>query len=108
MTVDQINTENSKLVIVGWFIGLAYYNWFSSDATPLAWWLHAILVIGGLFVSSILIGGGMAILAGAANRAAFGNPEARPNLFKLAGLIAAALAFIAAKYALSVAAMAQS
>jgi hypothetical protein len=104
MTVDQINSENSKLVIVGWFIGLAYYNWFSSDALPLPWWIHAILIIGGMFISSIVIGGSMALLAATANKAAFGNPEARPNLFKLAGLIAAVLAFFVAKYALWLAA----
>jgi hypothetical protein len=100
--IDYINTQNSKLVIGAWFVGLAYYDWFASGPS-LAWWVHLALIVVGMFISSIVIGGGMAILAAALNKSAFGYAEARPNLFKLAGLLATVIAFFAAKYAVMVA-----
>ena len=98
--IDYVNTQNSKLTIAGWFIGLAYYNWFASDGAALPWWIHLILIVGGMFAASIVIGGGMAILTALLSRRIAGATDARPGYFKTAGLISTVLAFFAAKYAL--------
>lgn len=98
--IDYINAQNSKLTIAGWFIGLAYYNWFASDGAALPLWVHLILIVGGMFAASIIVGGGMAYLAALLARIIAGTWNARPVYFMTAGLIATVLAFFAAKYAL--------
>ena len=97
--IDSIGTENSKLVIVGWFIGLAYFNWFSSAPISVQWWAHAILIVGGMFVASIVIGGGIAVLIGVViNKAGWSRRSG--TYLKAGGLISAVLAFFAARYGL--------
>jgi hypothetical protein len=98
--VDWINAHNSRLTIIGWFAGLAYYNWFASNGVTMPWWFHLILIVGGMFAASIVIGGGMASLTALLSRIFAGSTTARPEYFKTAGLIATVLAFFAAKYAL--------
>lgn len=100
MTVDEINTSSSKLVILGWFAGLAYYNWFATAPIPVPIWGHAILIVVGMFAASMIIGGGIAVAIGKILMTSHGNPEALPGLFALGGLIATVIAFFSAKYAL--------
>ncbi|HUZ33694.1 MAG TPA: hypothetical protein VMV19_16560 [Xanthobacteraceae bacterium] len=98
--VDWINGHNSRLTIIGWFAGLAYYNWFASVGPVLPWWVHLILIVGGMFAASIVIGGGMSCLTALLYRIFAGSATARPEYFKVAGLIATVLAFFSAKYVL--------
>jgi len=88
------------MTIAGWFIGLAYYNWFSSDPISVPMWAHAVLIIGGMFAASIVIGAGLALLAALLTKLITGNPEGNPNAFAWAAFIGPVLAFFAAKYAL--------
>jgi hypothetical protein len=83
--IDYINVQNSKLTIAGWFIGLAYYNWFASDGAALPLWVHLILIVGGMFAASIIVGGGMAYLAALLSRIKGGAWAARPDYFITAG-----------------------
>ncbi|HEX8663362.1 MAG TPA: hypothetical protein VF744_04970 [Beijerinckiaceae bacterium] len=100
MTIDRVNTISSKLTILGWFAGLAYYNWFSSAPISVPFWAHLVLIVGGLFASSIVIGGGMALLAAFVTKLATGRADGSPDAFSWAAFISAALAFLAAKYGL--------
>ena len=100
MDIDRVNDLASKQVILGWFAGLAYYNWFTGSPISVPWWAHIILVVGGMFASSIIIGGGMSLLAAGITKLMFGRSDAVPGLFGWAGIIATILAFIASKYAL--------
>lgn len=104
MTIDSINSYAAKWTIAGWFIGLAYYNWFASAPPPVALWVHVILIVGGMFVASIVIGGGLAILVGYLTKLFTGSFEGSPHGFAWASFIAPVLAFFAAKYALQFAA----
>jgi len=100
MDIDRVNELASKQVIFFWFAGLAYYNWFTSNPISVPWWAHIILVVGGMFASSIVIGGGMALIAAWLTKRLFGRSDAVPGLFGWAGIISSILTFIAAKYAL--------
>lgn len=73
MDIERINTYSSKHTIVGWFVGLAYYNWFSSSAEPVSLWGHVALIVIGMFAASIIIGGGVAIVIGLITRIATGS-----------------------------------
>jgi hypothetical protein len=64
------------------------------------WWGHLILVVGGLFASSIIIGGGMSLLAALVTKIATGKADGSPHAFSWAAFISPVLAFFAAKYAL--------
>lgn len=98
--IDTVNTFAAKTTIGGWFVGLAYYNWFASAPPHLAIWIHAILVVGGLFASSILIGGGMALLMGGLTKILTGRVDGSPHAFSWGAFISPVIAFFAAKYVL--------
>jgi hypothetical protein len=98
--IDLVNTYAAKWTIAGWFCGLAYYNWFASNPDHIPWWGHILLVVVGMFASSIIIGGGMSLLSALITRIATGNTEGSPHAFAWAAFISPVLAFFAAKYAL--------
>src|SRR5438067_10931687 len=81
MDIELINTYASKWTVAGWFLGLAYYNWFASSASHLPIWLHAVLVVGGLFAAPILIGGGIALLMAGLTKVLTGRVEGSPHGF---------------------------
>jgi hypothetical protein len=103
--INVINTYAAKHTIVGWFVGLAYYNWFASAPYHAPFWALVVLVVGGMFAAAIIIGGGMALLAALLTRAVTGHAEGSPDFFAWAAFISPVLAFFAAKYALQVAAI---
>ena len=98
--VVRVNACSSQTSIVGWFGGLAYYNWLASDPISVSFWGQVVLIIGGLFASSIIIGGGLAIMAGIVTKAATGRFDGSPHAFAWAAVVSPVLNFIAAKYAL--------
>lgn len=53
-----------------------------------------------MLMASVLIGGGMAIVAAVITKVVTGNAEGSPHGFAWAALVSPILAFIAAKYAL--------
>ncbi|RWN10212.1 MAG: hypothetical protein EOR94_29300 [Mesorhizobium sp.] len=102
LTVEQVNSKASGMVIFGWFVGLAYYNWFSRSPISVPIWAHIVLIVVGMFAVSIIIGGGLALVAAAITKAATGNAEGSPNAFSWAAFIGMILAFFAAGYALQI------
>jgi len=103
LSVEAINTYASKMTIGGWLIGLAYYNWFAPNPEHVSWFGHAALIVGGMFVASIVIGGGMAMLMGLITKLATGDWEGSSHAFAWGAFISPVLAFFAAKYALKLA-----
>jgi len=88
------------MTIAGWFAGLTHYNWFSSTAVHLPLWQHILLVVVGMFAASIVIGGGMALLAGGLTKVITGRSDGSVQAFAWAAFISPVLAFFAAKYVL--------
>ncbi|UDL90191.1 hypothetical protein LGH82_01990 [Mesorhizobium sp. PAMC28654] len=100
MTVDQINGKASGMVIFGWFVGLAYYNWFSRSPISVPIWAHIVLIVVGMFAASIIIGGGLALIAAGITKAVTGSAQGSPHAFSWAAFIGLILAFFPAGYAL--------
>ncbi len=91
ISVEHANTKSSQLTIVGWLAGLAYYVWFGSiEATFLE---HSILLVGGIFVSSIVIGGGVAFFFGILTRIFTGSWGGSPHGYAWGAFIAPVIAF---------------
>lgn len=59
-TVDAINTRASKAIVIGWVAGLAYFVWWGDIAA--SFWANIVLVAVGVFVSSIVLGGAVAMV----------------------------------------------
>ena len=100
MNIERINVQASKMTILGWFSGLAYYNWFASTPITAPIWGHVVLIIGGMFFASIVIGGGLSLMAALITKAATGSTDGSPHAFSWAAFIGMALSFVAAKYGL--------
>lgn len=100
LDIDSVNNKTAKMTIVGWFAGLAYYNWFSSTASALPIWQHALLVVVGMFAASVIIGAGMCLLAGGLTKIVTGRSDGSIHAFAWTAFISPVLAFFAAKYVL--------
>ncbi|MBB3063958.1 hypothetical protein [Limibacillus halophilus] len=100
MDIERINSSSAGLAIIGWFAGLSYYNWLASDPTSMPIWAHAVLVIGGMFFASIVIGGGLALLAAGLTRALTGKMDGSSDVFSSMAFVSPVVAFFAAKYGL--------
>jgi len=105
MSIEVANTYAAKWTIGGWFIGLAYYNWFSSAPIHVPMLGHILLLTVGMFAASVLIGGGMALLAGLVTKVATGQIEGSPHAFAWAAFISPVIAFFVAKTALGLVAL---
>lgn len=81
-------------------VGPAYYAWFASVAKHLPLWELATVAVAGMFTVSIVIGGGVAILAGIITKAVTGSREGSPHVFAWGAFILPILAFLAARYTL--------
>jgi len=79
--IEVINTYAAKWTIAGWFIGLAYYNWFASAPAHVQWWAHLLLVIIGMAAVSIIIGGTIALIMALITRILTGHSEGSPHAF---------------------------
>jgi len=100
ISIDAINTKAATYTIVGWFAGLAYFNWFASAPQHVSWIGHAILIVIGMFVASILIGGGVALVLGYLTKALTGRAEGSPDLYAWGVFISPVIAFFAAELAI--------
>ncbi len=100
LTVEQVNTKAAKFSIAGWFVGLAYYNWFSSTPTHVSLVGHIILVIAGMFAASIIIGMGVALIFGGLTKLLTGRFDATPDLYAWGAFISPVIAFFAAGWAI--------
>lgn len=100
LSVEQINTKAAKFTILGWFAGLAYFNWFSSTAVHVSLVGHAILVVVGMFAASIIIGMGLALIVGLITKAVTGNSLGSPHGYAWGAFISPVIAFFAAEPAI--------
>jgi hypothetical protein len=85
VSIETVNTYAAKWTIGGWFAGLAYYNWFSSTAAHVPLWAHFLLVTVGMFAVSIVIGGGMALVAAYVTKACHGQCRGQSACILLGG-----------------------
>ncbi|WP_273499677.1 hypothetical protein [Lentibacter algarum] len=91
ISAEHANTKSSQFTILGWLVGLAYFVWFGSiEATMLQ---HAILLLGGIFLSSIIIGGGVAFFFGILTRIFTGTWDGSPHGYAWGAFIAPIIAF---------------
>lgn len=101
MDVKTVNHYAAKWTVCGWFIGLAYYTWFAAKAVHLPWWELATVAFVGMFATSVLIGGTLALIAAHLTKKLTGSHEGSTDLFAWGALISPVLAFFAAKYSLN-------
>ena len=98
------NTTTAKLAVGAWFAGLVYALWISSTGLPLGvsgigFIYGAILVAGGMFLASIVIGGGTILVLGGLSKVMTGRFDGLPAIFGLGAIIVPILCFLAGKWA---------
>lgn len=91
ISAEHANSKSSQFTILGWLGGLAYYVWFGSiEATIVE---HGILVVGGIFLSSIIIGGGIALFFGVLTLLFTGRWDGSPHGYAWGAFISPIVAF---------------
>jgi hypothetical protein len=100
LSTEQVNTKAARYSVVGWFIGLAYFNWFSSTAAHVSLTGHILLVVIGMFAASILIGLLVALILGLITKFATGRMDGSPHGYAWSAFVSPVVAFFAAGYAI--------
>ena len=77
----------------GWFAGLAWLGYSSDPEAEFFGWM--LLIVGGMFAASIILGGGVALAIAGLSKAVTGR--AVPCSFGWGGSLSAVLAFLAAR-----------
>jgi hypothetical protein len=93
--IARISGATSKLVISSWFAGLAWSFFLSKSAIGVVWWEWLVLVIGGMFGSSIVIGAGMVMVAALITKIVTGKSDGSTIAFDLNSWVSPILAFFA-------------
>jgi hypothetical protein len=91
-TVYQTGIGSSKAVIISWFSSLALFSWFNNEV-HLGILVNLILIVVGMFLTSIIFGGGCATVAGLINKSLYKNPNKNINTFNYMNYIACVLTF---------------
>jgi len=100
MSVRETHKHIVESAILGWFLGLAYYNWFSSQPIQLSLLAHLILVTAVMYIVCILIASASRGIATLVAKAVSGFVHGQEPMFTLAMPSATVLGFLAAGYAL--------
>jgi hypothetical protein len=95
LSIDEVNTYAAKWTISGWFVGLAWFA-YSNGLHSISWIGWAILIIGGMFAASLIIGFGVALLMGGITKLVYGKSEASSDFFAWGAFISPVIAFFCA------------
>ena len=60
-SLDVLTDISSKFVVAAWFLGLAYFYWFNESVPTLGIITNILLVVVGMFASSIIFGMGFKV-----------------------------------------------
>ena len=93
--IDWINSKAASWTIFGWLAGCSWVSWQgqASDIST-AWWL--VIVVVGIFGSSLIVGGGISLLIAALCKISTGRADGAPLVFALGVIVSPILAFVAA------------
>lgn len=95
ISVDRVNQYGANFTVVGWYSGLVWAGWIKQVPNlSLLDWL--ILIVGGMFGSALVIGGGLSVIAAIITKIATGKSDGSATAYAWVAFIAPMLAFLAA------------
>jgi hypothetical protein len=94
-TIDAKNTRASKAIVIGWVAGLAYFVWWGDIEA--SFWANIVLVAVGVFVSSIVLGGAVAMVMGVMTRMTTRSQGGSTNFLPWGVFISPVVAFFVSK-----------
>ena len=95
---DKAAKIASQYVVAAWFLGLAYYYWFDKSVPNLGIVAGFLLVVVGMFASSIIFGMGFHFIGRLIAKALTGRWEALPGLSLITGIVSSTVTFLSVKY----------
>ena len=98
MAGDNATKTASQFVVAGWFAGLAYYYWFDKSVPNLGIVTGILLVVVGMFASSIIFGMGFHFIGRLTAKVLTGKWEALPGLSLIMGIVSSIVTFLSVKY----------
>lgn len=102
--ITLMNTYAAKFTIIGWVVGLAYYNWLASNPSHVPFWAEVVLTVIGAAVVCVVVGGAIAILLGCVTKLVTGDFEGSADFYGWGAVLSPIAAFSLAGYALDMAA----
>ena len=84
-------------VLVAWYAGIVYYNWFSEHDSIGIWKIYALATVGVL-IPELAIGATIFIICAFITKIVFGDAEESALFYFISLFIAPTLSFLAAHY----------
>ena len=97
-SLDVLTDISSKFVVAAWFLGLAYFYWFNESVPTLGIITNILLVVIGMFASSIIFGMGFNAIGRLIAKIMTGKWESMPSLSLIMGIISSIVTFFSVKY----------
>lgn len=98
LSIDSVNTKVSKATMLGWILGQVWESW-NGRTSSLTWIDWAILVIPGTFFTSIVVGGGIAMILGGVTKLLTGSMHSTGVFYAWGIVFSPIAAFFVAKLA---------
>jgi len=95
---DRAAKTASQYVVAAWFVGLAYYYWFDKSVPNLGIVTGFLLVVVGMFASSIIFGMGFHFIGRLIAKVLTGRWEALPGISLITGIVSSVVTFLSVKY----------
>ena len=95
---DKAAKMASQFVVAAWFAGLAYFYWFDKSIPTLGLITNVLLVIVGMFASSIIFGMGFHFIGRLIAKTLKGSWESLPGLSLIMGIVSSVVTFFSVKY----------
>jgi len=95
---DRVAKTISQYVVAAWFAGLAYYYWFDKSVPNLGIVTGFLLVVVGMFASSIIFGMGFHFISRLIAKMLTGRWEALPGISLITGIVSSVVTFLSVKY----------
>jgi len=93
--IHSLNMYNVVFCAVCWVAGLAYFNWLAESPLNLPMAQEAVLAVGGLLASVLVISFGSTVVAGKLTKCLAGDCKACALMFCWAAVLAPMTTFLA-------------
>ena len=100
MAATRYRNENASVSLIGWAVGLVYYEWFSSNPAHIGLLLFTLVSAIGFYITDMLVSNTVCTLAAAVSYRITGEFEGARGPFIMAAVASPILSFFAARLAL--------
>ena len=99
-SIEKLKKIIPQWVLVAWYAGIIYYNWFS-EPQSIGIWKIFLLATVGVLIPELAIGAALFVLSALLTKVVFGDAEESALFYFISLFVATILSFLAAYYVIA-------